>query len=353
MPLLGNSRRRTVALLAGGLVIVLAVMVALNAFNTTSVRFLNPETAAETLISTSITVLGFLLLLLLLVLLLRNIFKVYVGQGNSRLGNRLRTRMMLGAMLIALAPAVLMFLFCFNLMNRSMDRWFSPRTAELSDDSTQVVRALAQYVTNNARQEAQSIAAQGAVDGDQIALNELLNAHRGTLAGGFVMVYGKQMQLLASFQAPPESAEAKLLPRLDEGEQDAAIPLRGPLSSSVAITAGRSDEPMLEIGGQEYTVGGSVSSTGRVVAVALPMPQGLSQTAERIHASASEYWELFRARHQWRTIFILVLLVITALVFFSSVWVASILSNQITRPVEALANAMDEIAASTTIAWPC
>ncbi len=345
MPLLGNSRRRTVALLAGGLVIVLAVMVALNAFNTTSVRFLNPETAAETLISTSITVLGFLLLLLLLVLLLRNIFKVYVGQGNSRLGNRLRTRMMLGAMLIALAPAVLMFLFCFNLMNRSMDRWFSPRTAELSDDSTQVVRALAQYVTNNARQEAQSIAAQGAVDGDQIALNELLNAHRGTLAGGFVMVYGKQMQLLASFQAPPESAEAKLLPRLDEGEQDAAIPLRGPLSSSVAITAGRSDEPMLEIGGQEYTVGGSVSSTGRVVAVALPMPQGLSQTAERIHASASEYWELFRARHQWRTIFILVLLVITALVFFSSVWVASILSNQITRPVEALANAMDEIAA--------
>jgi PAS domain S-box-containing protein len=345
MPLLGNSRRRTVALLAGGLVIVLAVMVALNAFNTTSVRFLNPETAAETLISTSITVLGFLLLLFLLVLLLRNILKVYVGQGSSRLGNRLRTRMMLGAVLIALAPAVFMFLFCFNLMNRSMDRWFSPNTSELRDDSTQVVRELAQYVTNNARQEAQSIAAPGAVDGDRAALNDLLNAHRVTLAGGFAMVYDKQMQLLASFQAPPETAVAKLLPRLDEGERDAAIPLRGPLSSSVAITAGRRDEPMLEIAGQEYTVGSATTSTGRMVVVTLPIPQGLSQTVERIRAGASEYWELFRTRNYWRTIFILVLLVITALVFFSSLWVASVLSNQITRPVEALANAMDEIAA--------
>ena len=41
----------------------------------------------------------------------------------------------------------------------------------------------------------------------------------------------------------------------------------------------------------------------------------------------------------------MLLLLITVFVFFSSVWLALFLSKQITRPVEALADAMDEIAA--------
>ena len=70
--------------------------------------------------------------------------------------------MVLGAALIALTPAVFMFLFSFQLMNRSIDRWFSPNTSELREDSTRVVLELAQYVTSNARGEAESIAASGA-----------------------------------------------------------------------------------------------------------------------------------------------------------------------------------------------
>jgi two-component system nitrogen regulation sensor histidine kinase NtrY len=68
----------------------------------------------------------FLLLMVLLMLLLRNILKLYADQSSSALGARLRTRMVLGAALIALTPAVFMFLFSFHLMNRSIDRWFSP-----------------------------------------------------------------------------------------------------------------------------------------------------------------------------------------------------------------------------------
>jgi len=79
--------------------------------------------------------------------------------------------------------------------------------------------------------------------------------------------------------------------------------------------------------------------------VALPMPQGLSQTTARIRSGADEYWHLFRSRHRIRTTFFLMLLLITVFVFFSSVWLALFLSKQITRPVAALADAMDEIAA--------
>jgi len=45
-----------------------------------------------------------------------------------------------------------------------------------------------------------------------------------------------------------------------------------------------------------------------------------------------------------RTIFFLMQLLITVFIFFSSLWLAMFLSKQITRPVEALGVAMDEIA---------
>jgi PAS domain S-box-containing protein len=344
MALSGDPRRRTVALLAGGVLLIFVLLGALQAFNTSGVSFLNPETAGETLIFTGLTVLVFLLLLLLLVLLLRNILKVYAGQGSSGLGARLRSRMVLGAVLIALAPAVFMFLFSYGLMNRSLDRWFSPNISELRDDSTRVVLELAQYVTANARVEAESIAASGAPDHALPALQDELASRRITLAGGFAVVYGKDQRFLASFQAPPESSPASLIPWPEEAEQGRAISLHGPLTISLLSAAQRSDEPVMRVAGQEYALGMATTASGKLVVVALPMPQGLSQPAMRIRSGSAAYGKLFHKRNQIRTMLVLILLVITVLAFFLSVWVARFLSIQITRPVEALAVAMAEIA---------
>ncbi|MGD0736345.1 MAG: ATP-binding protein [Terracidiphilus sp.] len=345
MSFLGDPRRRPAALLAGGFLLLVALFGVLQAFNIPGVRFLNPETSGETLAFTGLIVLVFLLLLVFMMLLLRTILKLFADQSSSALGARLRTRMVLGAALIALIPAIFMFLFSFGLMNRSIDRWFSQPISEIREDSNRVVLELAHYVTNNARVEAESIAASGTVDQDQAQLEDLLQSHRITLAGGFTMVYGRDSKLLAGFQAPAESSRAVLLPWLDQGEEGTAVPLSGPLSANLLTLSQRRDEPMIDVSGQEYALGVSATGSGKVVVVALPMPQGLNQTVVRIRSGAADYWELFRARHQIRTMFFLLLLVITVVVFFSSVWLALFLSKQITRPVEALGNAMDEIAA--------
>jgi len=345
----GSSRRRTVILLGTGVLLFFALLGGLQAFNTSNIPFLNPETAGETLAFTALTVLVFLLLIVLLILLLRNILKLYADQSSSALGARLRTRMVLGAVIIALTPATFMFLFSFQLMNRSLDRWFSPNTSELREDSTRVVLELAQYVTSNARGEAESIASSGAPDRSLKLLRDTLGSHRITLDGGFVLVYGKDRQLIASFQAPPEASPATLIPWLPErnetGDRTAAIPLHGPLSASLLTSAQRSGEPIVKIGDQEYALGMSATASGTIVLAALPMPQGLSQTTARIRQGAAAYWDLFRTRNRIRSTFFLMLLLITVVVFFSSVWLALFLSKQITRPVEALADAMDEIAA--------
>jgi PAS domain S-box-containing protein len=229
-------------------------------------------------------------------------------------------------------------------MNRSLDRWFSPNISELRDDSTRVVLELAQYVTANARVEAESIAASGAPDHALPALQDELASRRITLAGGFAVVYGKDQRLLASFQAPPESSPASLIPWPEETGQGQAVSLHGPLAISLLSAARRTDEPVMRVAGREYALGMAATASGKFVVVALPMPQGLSQPAMRIRSGSAAYWKLFHKRNQIRTILVLILLVITVLAFFLSVWVARFLSNQITRPVEALAVAMAEIA---------
>ena len=343
-----NPRLRAVTIFGGGVVIVFLLLGALQWWNTSQISFLNPETAGETLAFTAFTVVLFLLLVVLLMLLLRNLLKLYTGQGSSALGARLRNRMVLGAVLIALTPAVLMYLFSFYFMNRTIDRWFSPNTSQLRDDSAQVVRELAQYVTSNARVEAEAIAASGALERDQKELDAVLGSHRITLAGGFVLVYDRQagqtMRIIDSFQAPGENVQASLLPWLDETRDGKAVPLDKPLSASLLTTAQRSDEPMVEIGGQQYALGMAASSSGKSVLVALPMPEGLSATAIRIRTGAAQYWKLFRQRNIIREDFILLLLLLTVFIFFSSVWLAVFLSRQITRPVEALGDAMNMIA---------
>jgi two-component system, NtrC family, nitrogen regulation sensor histidine kinase NtrY len=344
MSFLDDPRRRSVALLAGGVVLLFALLGALQAFNLSEIRFLNPETSGEALTFVGLTVLVFLLLMLLVTLLFRNILKLYADQSGSALGARLRTRLVVGAALIALIPAICMFLFSFLLLNRSLDRWFSQPTADLREDANRVVLELAQYATGNAHVEAESIAASGMLDRAPDQLQQELGSHRITLEGGFAIVYGKDRNVLAAFQAPVESSQASLVTWLYDEEKEAPI-LQGSLSQILLPAAQRSDETLLRAAGREYALGMAASASGRVVVVALPVPEGLSQTTAQIRSGAAEYRQLLRSRIPVRNTFILMLLLITVFVFFSSVWLALFLSKQITRPVEALADAMDEIAA--------
>ena len=344
MRFLADPRRRSIALLTGGAVLVFVLLGTLNWFNTSSVNFLNPETYGQTMALTVLEVLLFLLLLLLLLLLFRTVLKVYVGQGSSGVGARLRSRMVLGAVIITLMPAALMSIFSYLLLNRSLERWFSPDASQLRDDSTRVVQELVEYVASNARSEAQSVIESGAVDRTPQALEQEMSSRRLSLQGGFLLVYSGDRLLYASFQAPPESSRVSLRASTPESEWK-ETPLLGPLSAAVLSAAQRNDNAVVDVAGGEYAVGMALTASGRIVVAVLPMPQGLNATTARIRSGADEYLQLYRSRKIIRATLSLTLLLVTVFVFFSSVWLAVFLSNQITRPVEALADAMDAIAA--------
>src|ERR1700691_5210910 len=150
-----QQRRSAVVALGGGMFLLLLVLAALNAFN---LPFLRPHGTGEIFLFTALSVLVFLLLLTLLVLLFRNVVKLLADQQSRVLGSRIRSRMLIGALLISFTPAVFMFLFSFLLLNRSLERWFSQPASQLRQDSSRVALELSQYVAANARAEAESMA---------------------------------------------------------------------------------------------------------------------------------------------------------------------------------------------------
>ena len=105
-----KHRRATVVALAAATLLLVLLLSALNAFK---LSFLHPVSTGQIFLFTALSVIVFLLLVMLLVLLLRNILKLLADQRSRVLGSRLRSRMLIGALLLSFAPALFMFLFSF------------------------------------------------------------------------------------------------------------------------------------------------------------------------------------------------------------------------------------------------
>lgn len=339
-------------MLAGATLLLLIILLALNAFN---LHFLDPRSTGQIFLFSAISILTFLLLVVLIVLFARNIIKLLADQRSPVLGSRLRSRMLFGALILSLAPALFMFLFSYLLMNRSIDRWFSQPSSDLRQTSTSIAVELANYASANARAEAESLASQSTAPSTNSAksnapgqvapsLTTNMKQHRITLQGGFAAVY-QDGHLLSSYQFPALDQSATVQSWMNLSTENAAPkPTPMPVAQAVLKAARSSEEPVLTVNGAQYAVGAAGLANGGLVIVGLPLPDGMSSMIANMLQGSRQYWAIYRQRRTIRSMYLLLLLMLTALVFFASSWLALHLSKQITRPVEALADAMNEIA---------
>jgi two-component system nitrogen regulation sensor histidine kinase NtrY len=362
-------RRKLLSIGLGiGLLLLFSCFAAMNAWN---LKFLSPATTGQIVVYTGLSALAFLLFVAVLVLLVRNVLKLYADQKSRVMGSRLRTRMLWGAVLVSLLPIAFMFSFSYLLMNRAVERWFSQPVTLMRDDSNRMAADLSRYTSANARVEADSIAAslsEATRGKDAAAMRTLteriLREHELTLQGGFAMVV-RDGQTIAEFHMPREDgATAEVKPWLpdsaasesSEDDRPAAVAARQAQTSAqishghsidtaILTAAQRDDQPMFSIGSADFALGAAVMKQGGVVVVGLPMPYGMSATLAELRKAADQYWTLFRARRQIRNLYMILLLMMTCLALFCSSWLALHLSRQVTKPVEALADAMESIAA--------
>src|SRR5437773_3881947 len=149
------QRRAMLIPLALAVLILFGLVFSQTAFN---LKALRPGSVEQTLILVGLSALVFLLLVSLTFVLLRNLLKLYAERQLGVLGSRFRTRMVIGGLLLSFAPSIVMFMYAYGLMNRSIDKWFSGPVEQIQQDSGSIAKILSDYAGDKARQEAVEIA---------------------------------------------------------------------------------------------------------------------------------------------------------------------------------------------------
>jgi two-component system, NtrC family, nitrogen regulation sensor histidine kinase NtrY len=319
-----SYRKQVIILLAISVFLLLAILVSETAFD---LSFLHPGNNQDIAVFAALSALIFLLFVALSFVLMRNLLKLFAERRLGVLGSKFRTRMVAGALLLSSLPVVVMYWFAYGLMNRSIDKWFSTPVEEVRANTHAMASVLASYAMQNARAEAVAIAASPEMErafsghGFSGVVSEFQH-HELTLQGGFALAV-RDGDAEASFNAP--AAWPVLKSRLPLADAAAGHPAQFTWQDT------------------DYSLGSAPVAGGGLILVAIPLPRDFSETVRQVEASQQRYYNLARERRVVRRTYMGLLLLLTMIVLFVTTWLALFLAKIVTRPLSALAEAMQEI----------
>ena len=97
-----------------------------------------PSDLRETVVLWAVSTLIFVLMVALAFLLFRAIVKLYIDRQSNKEGSRIRSRLFIGALSLALIPVLLFVYFSIYLLNRTLDKWFTQPVLNVRDKLQQV-----------------------------------------------------------------------------------------------------------------------------------------------------------------------------------------------------------------------
>src|SRR5271166_769779 len=321
-----KKRNRTPAIVALSIAIFLlfAVIFAQATFNLT---FLQPDTSEETLIFAALSAFIFLLFVALTFVLLRTLLRLYAERKTGVMGSRLRSRMVMGALLLSLGPVIFLFLFSYGLINRSIEKWFSRPVEDVQYRTGVVASLMTDYAATNAQVEAGRIAAspeskKSFETGNFTFVLDEFRRSEVSMQGGFAFAVADS-RAEASFHAPE------------------AWPL---IHDLFPAQKAANDKPRtFEVLGKTYVLGRATVGPNGQILVAMPLPSNYSSALRDIEQAQQQYQELRNQRRRLRRTYLGYLLLLTVGVLFASTWLALYLSKMVTKPLLALAEATQEI----------
>src|SRR5262249_8338527 len=318
------SRKKVILLLAAAGLPLFGILFSLSSFE---LRFINPKTSQQAVSLVALTLFVSLLFGALTFVLMRNLIKLFAERRLGVLGSKFRTRLVVGSLLLSFIPVIVMFWFAYGLMNRSIERWFSSPVEEVQQDTALMATLLSKYAAENARSEALAIAAlpetQLAFEGHSFSgVLDAFRSREATLQGGFAVAI-EAGNAEASFNAPASWLQLK------------------PALTAQPLPPNR--PPSLSWEGTEYMIGNAPVSDSGEILIAMPLPRNFAETQQQLAASQQRYLELARERKLVRWTYMTILMGLTGLVLFASLWLTDYLSRLVTKPVVALAEATQEI----------
>ncbi len=259
------------------------------------------------------------LILILSFILARNVIRLGVERRSGVLGSRFRTKLVLTYVGLTFVPVILIFLIATNLLQGSIDRWFSAPVETILRGGAEVTVQVREMIEDNLERQAAVAGQELASSHAQADLMRLQN-----LLGVDLVAYYEDDELIEAV-ANPRRIPASL------------PPLRWEQAGSADV---RSDRWR---GGLLIRAWAPAGGRGRVV-VGTMLPRELLLHLENAIAAHATFQEMKQARGSITATTVLVLLAVTLLLLFATVWLGLYLSRRFTEPLLAVAAATRRVA---------
>ncbi|MBM3753513.1 MAG: HAMP domain-containing protein [Acidobacteria bacterium] len=267
---------------------------------------LGPANVGQVYLYWAMSTMVFLLMVTLAFMLFRLMVKLYMERSRGQEGSHIRTKLVVGALLLSFLPVVFMVLWSYSVLNLNLKSWFSRPAENVKLALTDVGISLIQETQKRANAQSGWLAAMPAIDA------------------------------FARGESRDTDAFEKLCEDNDIVEVRIDSPSRGKLSVCSWNARNRSNTA------RRVTSSAKLPSGGTLVVTTHP-PVDLEMKERDISEYVAEYNQLGLDRQETRRFYLTYLTLITIFILFVATWVALSLARQITTPIAALLEAAREV----------
>jgi len=241
-------------------------------------------------------------------------------------GSRLKGRTVAIFSALAVTPILVVYYFSLQFLNRGIDQWFEIEVSQGLKDTRELSHAALEVRVREFLQHTQSVAHSLSAVPD-FQLGSALDTHRRDSTAVEFTILGPQQRIIAtSSDRPmdmlPVPATDEMLLQLRRGRPYVSLD-----TDSVGGYVIRAAAPFDD---------GSGSGSSRVLIALYPVPQQLSQLADTVQRSYTQYANLVQLRRPLKSTFVLILTFVVLMSLIAAVYGAFFAAQRLVQPVQDL-----------------
>lgn len=280
--------------------------------------------------------LNIIILCLLAFVIGRNVVKLIFDRRRNILGSKLRLRLVLAFVGLALIPSTILFLFANGLLTTVMEGWFSSHVEEAVSGSVDVARLYHRSLIETARTGSQGIAAEVEKQERQTAdeLTRFLERRRERYAFFTLQIVNAESRTVASAESAANIIENFREPELKEDALQRAR--NGKIS---VLTERRQASQFI----RSY-LPVKVDRKPMVLVTTVRIDPELTRAIESVNDSYREYEQLKLFKNRLKSGYVLSLAMITGLILFAAIWIGFYIARDISVPIQRIAEGTQQVA---------
>ncbi|MBI5888608.1 MAG: PAS domain-containing protein [Deltaproteobacteria bacterium] len=280
-----------------------------------------------------------ILIVLLIFLVIRNTVKLFFERKRKVMGSRLMTKLITAFVALTIVPTFVLFFVVIGFINKSIDGWFAIKVEDSLQESLELGQNYYRDLTDRVVSGSRTLA--GSVDAsfepaDAQALSRIIETKMKENDFSAIEVYTPDGGMAG--YAISNAVTQNMVPLV--GMEHVAKAMQGE-ASSVMETFDKSD---VVRGIYPVLSQADPKQVNAVVVVSYYVPRSLLDKMKEISAAFEGYRQLKLLNFPVKASYFTILLVITLLIVFFSIWIGRYMAREITIPIHQLAEGTHAVA---------